>query len=64
MEYERNIYQKIEIEKELFDLYAKSLVPEIRSFYNTDRGKEYFEHWLGAHPEYKREKKLELVHPT
>ena len=64
MEYERNIYQKIEIEKELFDLYAKSLIPEIRSFYNTDKGKEYFEHWLCAHPDYTGEKKLELVHPT
>ena len=46
--------QKIEVSlpEELLHSFAKALVPEIRAFYASDKGKAYFEKWLTNHPEY------------
>ena len=46
--------QKIEVAlpEELLNSFAKALVPEIRAFYASDKGKAYFEKWLATHPEY------------
>lgn len=38
--------------KEQLVSFAKFLVPEIRKFYESEAGKEYYEAWLKIHPEY------------
>lgn len=45
-------YSNIEISKKLLDSFAKAMVPEIRDFYNSDKGKAYYDKWLLSHPEY------------
>ncbi len=45
-------YSNIEISKKLLDSFAKAMVPEIRDFYKSDKGKSYFDKWLLSHPEY------------
>ena len=45
-------YTKVELPEELLTSFAKTLVPEIRAFYNSDEGKTYFKKWLIEHPEY------------
>ena len=49
-------YENIEIAEELLTSLAKALVPEIRKFYQSDVGKDYFDKWLIKHPEYKEQK--------
>lgn len=45
-------YNEVELSDELLTSFAKSLVPEIRKFYQSDEGKAYYEMWLKNHPEY------------
>ena len=45
-------YSKIELPKEVLDSFASAMVPEIKKFYESDFGKEYFKKWLEKHPEY------------
>ena len=45
-------YSKIELSKEVLDSFASAMVPEIKKFYKSDFGKEYFNKWLEKHPEY------------
>ena len=45
-------YSKIELPKEVLDSFASAMVPEIKKFYESDLGKEYFKKWLEKHPEY------------
>lgn len=45
-------YSKIELPKEVLDSFASAMVPEIKKFYESDFGKEYFNKWLEKHPEY------------
>ncbi len=45
-------YSKIELPKEVLDSFAAAMVPEIKKFYESDFGKEYFNKWLEKHPEY------------
>ena len=52
LDYAEIDYAKIELPEELLTAFAKALAPEIRSFYNSDEGKAYFERWLTKHPEY------------
>lgn len=52
LDYAKIDYTKIELPEELLTAFAKALAPEIRSFYNSDEGKAYFERWLTKHPEY------------
>lgn len=33
-------------------LLADGMVPEIKKFYESDFGKEYYNKWLETHPEY------------
>ncbi len=49
------------ITEDLLDLFAKSLVPQIREFYSSEEGNEYFRKWLEKHPEYKEK---ESAHST
>lgn len=45
-----------EYSEEALTLLAKSFVPDIIEFYNSEYGKQYFEKWLKAHPEYQDHK--------
>ena len=45
-------YHNIELSEELLTSFAKALVPEIRNFYNSAEGRDYFETWLKSHPEF------------
>lgn len=45
-------YSKIELPKEVLDSFASAMVPEIKKFYESDFGKEYFNKWLEKHLEY------------
>ena len=45
-------YTRIDLPEELLISFAKSLVPEIRAFYHSDAGNEYYAQWLTKHPEY------------
>lgn len=45
-------YSKIELPKEVLDSFASAMVPEIKKFYESDFGKEYFKKWLEKHPEH------------
>lgn len=45
-------YTDIALPTDMLDAFAKFLTPEIRKFYQSDEGKEYFENWLKKHPEY------------
>ena len=52
LDYAEIDYTKIDLPEELLTALAKALAPEIRSFYNSNAGKAYFERWLTKHPEY------------
>ena len=43
---------EVQISKELLTSFAKFLVPEIRKFYESEKGNAYYEAWLKRHPEY------------
>ncbi|MBQ3009643.1 MAG: hypothetical protein IJD81_00480 [Oscillospiraceae bacterium] len=45
-------YRNIELPEELLISFAKSMVPEIRAFYRSEKGREYYSRWLERHPEY------------
>ncbi len=45
-------YSQIDLSKEVLDSFASAMVPEIKKFYESDFGKEYFNKWLEKHPEY------------
>lgn len=45
-------YSKIELPREVLDSFVSAMVPEIKKFYESDFGKEYFNKWLEKHPEY------------
>ena len=32
--------------------FAKALVPDIRAFYQSTEGQQYYEQWMKKHPEY------------
>ena len=38
--------------EDLLTSFALFLSNEIQSFYQSDKGKEYYENWLKKHPEY------------
>ena len=48
--------QTAEYSEEALTLLAKAFVPEIIDFYNSEFGKQYYENWLKAHPEYQDQK--------
>ena len=43
---------KFEFSEKTLTSFAKALVPEIREFYQSKEGQQYFERWLKEHPEY------------
>ena len=44
--------RSVEISSSLLESFALALVPEIRAFYKSEEGQNYFREWLKAHPEY------------
>lgn len=42
----------VKLSEELLTSFAKFLVPEIREFYQSEDGWEYYDEWLKEHPEY------------
>lgn len=48
--------QTAEYSEEALTLLAKAFVPNIIDFYNSEFGKQYYENWLKAHPEYQNQK--------
>ena len=50
--------QTAEYSEEALTLLAKAFVPDIIEFYNSEFGKQYYEKWLKAHPEYQDGKKI------
>lgn len=53
-----NELQTAEYSEEALTLLAKALVPDIIEFYNSDFGKDYYEKWLKAHPDYQDRKRI------
>ena len=53
-----NEMQTAEYSEEALTLLAKAFVPDIIEFYNSEFGKQYYEKWLKAHPEYQDGKKI------
>ena len=53
-----NKLQTAEYSEEALTLLAKAFVPDIIEFYNSEFGKQYYEKWLKAHPEYQDGKKI------
>lgn len=53
-----NELQTAEYSEEALTLLAKAFVPDIIEFYNSEYGKQYYEKWLKAHPEYQDGKKI------
>ena len=51
-----NELQTAEYSEEALTLLAKAFVPNIIDFYNSEFGKQYYENWLKAHPEYQDQK--------
>ena len=49
-------YHDIALPTDVLDAFSKFLVPEIRKFYQSEAGKEYYENWLTKHPEYAEQK--------
>ena len=47
-------YDQLALPEELLISFAKAMVPEIRSFYQSDTGKAYYHDWLLRHPEYQQ----------
>lgn len=45
-------YNQVEVSKEMLDSFATAVASEIKSFYDSDKGKDYFNKWLEQHPEY------------
>ena len=43
---------KFEFSEKTLTSFAKALVPDIREFYQSKEGQQYFERWLKRHPEY------------
>jgi hypothetical protein len=53
-----NELQTAEYSEETLTLLAKAFVPDIIEFYNSEFGKQYYEKWLKAHPEYQDGKQI------
>lgn len=51
-----NELRSAEYSEEALTLLAKAFVPNIIDFYNIEFGKQYYENWLKAHPEYQDQK--------
>ena len=47
----------LQLPKNLLKEYAMFLVPEIRNFYKSEEGKQYYAEWLKKHPEYQEQEK-------
>ena len=47
----------LQLPKNLLKEYAMFLVPEIRKFYKSEEGKQYYAEWLKKHPEYQEQEK-------
>ena len=45
-------YNQVEVSKEMLDSFASAVASEIKSFYDSDKGKEYYKKWLEHHPQY------------
>lgn len=53
-----NELQTAEYSEEALTLLEKAFVPDIIEFYNSEYGKQYYEKWLKAHPEYQDGKQI------
>ena len=53
-----NEIQTAEYSEKALTLLAKAFVPDIIEFYNSEFGKQYYEKWLKAHPEYQDGKRI------
>ena len=45
-------HENIKIPEDLLISFAKAMAPEVRKFYQSDAGKDYYLQWLRHHPEY------------
>ena len=48
---------RFDMPPELLNAFAHFISDEIRGFYQSNRGKEFYAEWLKKHPEYKNEEK-------
>lgn len=47
-----NNLTKSDISTTALDSFASCLLPEIKRFYNSAEGKEFYKEWSARHPEY------------
>ena len=47
----------LQLPKNLLKEYAMFLVPEIRKFYKSEEGRQYYAEWLKKHPEFQEQEK-------
>ena len=45
-------YDQSQLPPEILNSFARFLSEEIKNFYRSDRGKEFYTEWLKKHPEY------------
>lgn len=57
-ENEKKENTRTELPEELLVSFARFLSDEIKGFYRSDRGKDFYAEWLKRHPEYAEKEAL------
>ena len=45
-------YNQIEVSKEMLDSLASAVASEIKAFYESEEGRNYYNKWIEQHPQY------------
>ena len=45
-------YNQVEVSKEMLDSFASAVASEIKAFYESEEGRNYYNKWIEQHPQY------------
>ncbi len=45
-------YSQVELSTEVLDSFASAVASEIKAFYESEEGRNYYNKWLEQHPQY------------
>ena len=45
-------YNQVEVSKEMLDSFASAVTSEIKAFYESEEGRNYYNKWIEQHPQY------------
>ena len=45
-------YNQVEVSKEMLDSFASAVASEIKAFYDSEEGRNYYNKWIEQHPQY------------